>query len=292
MNKKILIAGPLGILLISGCYPLSDEFIYSEKLDKFSGLKIFQAVASQNGDVDNEAVLQITISCSYNSGGSADAINDTEIFFLVTDKKENPYQLSDISYKIDNGPIVSYDQIGLFDYSEYKNEVAFKLIDLKMIESLIDPETKKTILSAKATHDVALGLGSENDYVGSLYGIFLTALKDSTYHYKDIIDFSNQYEREQFDKKNNIYQKLKLNLNSSFRIDQEMKNISVRYETKDGMVNTANFIAESGNFKSVLRECGWGEMERKYDSIISQFDQKIKERDSKISHEFKNDSQI
>lgn len=283
LAKFKLSAALLALIGASGCSSLLDDFDYQKSTDEYTKEVKISAVANAKGDVDKLAVLQATLGCNFVDGSEPDPVNNAVMSFLVVDKENKPYQFSELSYKIDDGPVVPYDTVKGFDQSDYDNEVSFKFIDLKLAEALLDPAVSGMLLAGGATGafvnaiSTALGGGGQANSSG-LLGMIDSTLNMLMGQSADASEDPMNFKQKLTD--------LEKTVEKSYRLAETVKTISVRYETKDGMVNTANFNVEGGNFAKVLKECGWGGMAGKYTARVNaRKDQIAKAQQQKAAEE-------
>lgn len=72
-------------------------------------------------------------------------------------------------------------------------------------------------------------------------------------------------------------QNLENEIKNSYSASSNLKKISVRYETLNGMKNTAEFSVSGGNFAKVLKICGWDTMSARYGERLQNAAKKKKE---------------
>ena len=213
---------------LGACSGILDDFKFDETEDDYTKQVTATATAEQKGDVDKDANLQLTLTCSYTKGDKADPIQNAKLAFLVLDKKGDPYTLTDLSYKFDDGEVVESGVINSIDQSKYKNEV----------ESLF--------------FNFAAGNLNANPLA-----------------YMSIAENASVDDQEFEDKVKNAYLAL-----------GNLKKISVRYETVNGMQNTAEFNVTGGNFAKVQKICGWESMPAKYSERLKNGAKKKKDQEA------------
>jgi len=255
------------LICFSGCSYISDDFSYEKTKDEFTKEVTISAASSMSGDIDKEANLDVTLECNYIEGNKPNPIANTSISFLVSDKKGEAYSFSDMSYKINDGLVMPYAAFKDSDKSKYSNEVLLDFINLALLEVELQPELAGIIAMG------GIG-GAFVDVMGQFMGeaapqstepdILITPdqpilyAMDKTVQMHTAINVRDN--KNESDMVSLGVQKIVKIIEKAFGLSQDIQSISVRYETKDGMVNTTTLKTADGNFKKVLSECGWDKM--------------------------------
>lgn len=234
MKIKSLLATSF-LVAVSACSDNSG-FDYSNSEDTFTKAVVTTALASQQGDVDKNAYLELSLKCEYKSGEEPDLAN-AMLSALVVDEDAQPYELTNMSIKINNHAIIESDVLKQLDLSKYENERLVTYADIYMSSVNEGPTSVAEINNIllpleeinKSGGDPVSGLSEEQ---GSLLAQVKSVLEQ----------FSNGY--------------------------LDTKTISVRYETTNGQVNTSVFSLEDENFKKVMAECGWEKFGSEYAKVV------------------------
>ena len=129
MKIKSLLATSF-LVAVSACSDNSG-FDYSNSEDTFTKAVVTTALASQQGDVDKNAYLELSLKCEYKSGEEPDLAN-AMLSALVVDEDAQPYELTNMSIKINNHAIIESDVLKQLDLSKYENERLVTYADIYM----------------------------------------------------------------------------------------------------------------------------------------------------------------
>jgi hypothetical protein len=269
------------LICFSGCSYISDDFSYEKTKDEFTKEVTISAASSMSGDIDKEANLDVTLECNYIDGNEPDPIANTSISFLTSDKKGEAYSFSDIGYKINDGAVIPYAAFKDLNNSKYSNEISLSFVDLGLAEVFLQPELQGLLVAGAAGagfEGVLSAVGNVTgdsqlkEYASSLPPSYpgLLGMMDGTVRTLRATENSQSGDANTY--LDNSVKKIVKIIENAFGLSQDIKSISVRYETKDGMVNTTTLKTADGNFKKVLSECGWDKMGgNKYSERLKQF---------------------